>query len=64
MCKIWSLNMSMYRKILVVVAIFMLAAVSLAAAIVRFMIQLQISHGGYAAHTNITCKFKQPRQVA
>jgi hypothetical protein len=63
MCKIWSLNMSMYRKILVV-AIFMLAAVSLAAAIVRLMIQLQISHGGYAAHMNITCKFKQPRQVA
>lgn len=44
--------MSIARKI-GVTAIFLLAACSLAAAVIRLIIQLQISHGGYAAHTNV-----------
>lgn len=34
-----------------------MSARSLAAAIVRLIVQLQISDGGYAAHTDVNSKF-------
>ena len=52
---VWSLNMKASRKLSITV-VFMLAAVSLAAAVVRLIVQEQISNGGYAAHTDPDCK--------
>lgn len=49
---IWRLNMSRSRKISIT-GIFLLSAMSLAAAIVRLIVQEQISNGGYAAHTDV-----------
>ncbi|KAF2114302.1 hypothetical protein BDV96DRAFT_600288 [Lophiotrema nucula] len=49
---VWGLRISVARK-LAVIAVFMLAGASLAAAVVRLIIQIQISHGGYSAHTNV-----------
>ncbi|KAL1961996.1 hypothetical protein VTN77DRAFT_687 [Rasamsonia byssochlamydoides] len=49
---VWQMRMKMTQK-LAVTAILLLAAVSLAAAVVRLIVQLQISNGGYAAHTNV-----------
>jgi len=49
---VWSLNMKTSRKASVS-GIFLLAAVSLAAAVVRLIVQEQISNGGYAAHTDV-----------
>ncbi|KAL8950966.1 MAG: hypothetical protein Q9222_003027 [Ikaeria aurantiellina] len=49
---IWQLRMKRSRKASVT-GVMMLAAVSLVAAIVRLIVQEQISHGGYAAHTDV-----------
>jgi hypothetical protein len=52
---VWSLKMKTSRK-MSISAIFLLAAASLAAAIVRLIVQEQISNGGYAAHTDVNRK--------
>ncbi|MCJ1275037.1 hypothetical protein MMC21_002837 [Puttea exsequens] len=49
---VWGLNMSVSKK-LSITGILSLAAMSLAAAIVRLIVQEQISNGGYAAHTDV-----------
>ncbi|OAG06216.1 uncharacterized protein CC84DRAFT_1245417 [Paraphaeosphaeria sporulosa] len=50
--EVWGLNISTHRK-LGVVAIFLLAACSLAAAVVRLLIQLAIHKKGFTARTNV-----------
>lgn len=49
---VWGLNMRTSKK-LSITGILSLAAVSLAPAIVRLLVQEQISNGGYAAHTDV-----------
>ncbi|KAF2656067.1 hypothetical protein K491DRAFT_778331 [Lophiostoma macrostomum CBS 122681] len=49
---VWTLQINTVRKH-GVTTIFLLAVCSLAAAVVRLIIQLQISNDGYAAHTNV-----------
>ncbi|TGO09882.1 hypothetical protein BTUL_0151g00240 [Botrytis tulipae] len=49
---VWRLNMRWSQK-LYITGVFFLAAGSLVAAIVRLMVQLEISNGGYAAHTDV-----------
>ncbi|KAF9741992.1 hypothetical protein PMIN06_006415 [Paraphaeosphaeria minitans] len=49
---VWGLNIGIRRK-LGVIAIFLLAACSLAAAVVRLLIQLAIHREGFAARTNV-----------
>jgi len=49
---VWKLNLKLSKK-LGVIGILLLAAISLAAAVVRLLVQAQISNGGYAAHTDV-----------
>ncbi|KAI9646006.1 hypothetical protein NHQ30_005444 [Ciborinia camelliae] len=49
---VWTLRMPRSQK-LYITGIFFLAAGSLVAAIIRLMVQLEISNGGYAAHTDV-----------
>ncbi|EDO04749.1 predicted protein [Sclerotinia sclerotiorum 1980 UF-70] len=49
---VWRLKMQWSQK-LYITGIFFLAAGSLVAAIIRLKVQLEISDGGYAAHTDV-----------
>ncbi|KAJ5539551.1 hypothetical protein N7513_007883 [Penicillium frequentans] len=53
---IWRTQMKFGRKV-AATGVLLLATISLAAAIVRLMVQEQITNGGYAAHTDVDRKF-------